>query len=115
MRCKTFSSINGATSSTFKAIVLAAALEEGVVSESDHFYCTGVADVEGWNGDPIKCSNRSGHKDQDLAKAVANSCNPAFISIGQRLGAQKFYDYLEDFGMLTPTGIDIWASPKLTR
>ena len=99
--------------STFKAIVLAAALEEGVVSESDHFYCTGVADVEGWNGDPIKCSNRSGHKDQDLAKAVANSCNPAFISIGQRLGAQKFYDYLEDFGMLTPTGIDILGESKI--
>ena len=99
--------------STFKAIVLAAALEEGVVNENDHFYCSGVAQVEGWNGDPIQCSQRSGHKDQDLAKAVANSCNPAFIAIGQRLGAQKFYDYLENFGMLSPTGIDLQGESKV--
>ena len=93
--------------STFKSIVLAAALEEGVVNESDHFFCTGVAQVEGWTGDPIRCSDRDGHGDQDLAKAVANSCNPAFIEIGRRLGAEKFYDYLEDFGFLGPTGIDM--------
>ena len=93
--------------STFKSIVLAAALEEGVVTESDHFFCTGVAQVEGWTGDPIRCSDRDGHGDQDLAKAVANSCNPAFIEIGSRLGAEKFYDYLEDFGFLGPTGIDM--------
>ncbi|WP_297288525.1 penicillin-binding transpeptidase domain-containing protein [uncultured Flavonifractor sp.] len=93
--------------STFKSIVLAAALEEGVVSESDHFFCTGVAQVEGWTGDPIRCSDRDGHGDQDLAKAVANSCNPAFIEIGRRLGAEKFYNYLEDFGFLGPTGIDM--------
>ena len=98
--------------STFKSMVLAAALEEGVVTESDHFYCTGVAEVEGWNGDPIRCSQRSGHKDQDLAKAVANSCNPAFIEIGKRLGAEKFYDYLEDFGFLEPTGIDMQGEPS---
>ena len=93
--------------STFKSIVLAAALEEGVVKESDHFFCTGVAQVEGWTGDPIRCSDRDGHGDQDLAKAVANSCNPAFIEIGRRLGAEKFYNYLEDFGFLGPTGIDM--------
>ena len=93
--------------STFKSMVLAAALEEDVVSESDHFYCSGVARVEGWNGDPIQCSKREGHKDQTLAEAVANSCNPAFIAIGQRLGAEKFYDYLEDFGFLDKTGIDM--------
>ena len=92
--------------STFKSMVLAAALEEGVVTESDHFYCSGSVMVEGY-GSPIKCSNRSGHKDQDLATAVANSCNPAFIEIGQRLGAEKFYDYLEDFGFLGPTNIDV--------
>ena len=109
--------------STFKSMVLAAALEEGVVTESDHFYCTGVAQVEGWNGDPIRCSDRDGHGDQDLAKAVANSCNPAFIEIGKRLGAEKFYDYLEDFGFLEKTGIDmqgettgvIWSREKFTN
>ena len=84
--------------STFKSIVLAAALEEGVVTENSHFYCSGVAQVDGWNGPPIKCSDRDGHGDQNLAKAVANSCNPAFIKIGQALCAEKFYDYLEDFG-----------------
>ena len=109
--------------STFKSIVLAAALEEGVISESDHFYCSGVAQVDGWNGDPIRCSKRDGHGDQDLAKAVANSCNPAFIEIGKRLGAEKFYDYLEDFGFLEKTGIDmqgettgvIWSRDDFTN
>ena len=108
--------------STFKSMVLAAALEEGVVTESDHFYCSGSVMVEGY-GSPIKCSNRSGHKDQDLATAVANSCNPAFIEIGQRLGAEKFYDYLEDFGFLEKTGIDmqgettgvIWSRDDFTN
>ncbi len=92
--------------STFKSLVLAAALEEGVVTESDHFYCSGSKVViEG--EDPIRCSNRQGHKDQDLAKAVANSCNPAFIEIGQRLGAERFWSYLEDFGLMELTGIDM--------
>lgn len=92
--------------STFKSIVLAAALEEGVVSESDHFFCTGSVTVPGLK-DPIRCSRREGHGDQDLATAVANSCNPAFMAIGERLGAEKFYDYLEDFGFLDKTGIDM--------
>jgi len=99
--------------STFKSIVLAAALEEGVVHENDHFYCSGIAQVEGWNGDPIQCSKREGHGDQDLALAVANSCNPAFISIGQRLGAEKFYNYLENFGFLGPTGIDLQGESQI--
>ena len=93
--------------STFKSIVLAAALEEGVVSESSTFYCSGVAQVDGWSGAPIQCSDRDGHGTQTLAEAVANSCNPAFIEIGQRLGAEKFYDYLEDFGFTELTGIDL--------
>ncbi len=90
--------------STFKALVLAAALEEGVVDESDTFYCPGYYVV---NGVRIHCSEHSGHKDQNLAKAVQNSCNPAFMMIGQRLGAEKFYDYFEAFGMTEPTGIDL--------
>ena len=97
--------------STFKCMVLAAALEEGVVSEGDHFQCSGSVKVEGWNGPPIRCSKRDGHGDQDLAKAVANSCNPAFVAIGQKLGAEKFYDYLEDFGFLEPTNIDMQGEP----
>lgn len=90
--------------STFKTMVVAAALEEGVVSLSDHFECTGSVMIAGEN---IRCSNRTGHGTQTLAEAVANSCNPAFIAIAQKLGAEKFYDYLERFNMIGMTGIDI--------
>ena len=97
--------------STFKSMVLAAALEEGVVSESDTFECTGSVVIA---GETIRCSDRKGHGTQTLAKAVANSCNPAFIAIGQRLGAEKFYDYLEDFGFLELTGIDMQGEANST-
>lgn len=90
--------------STFKTLVLSAALEEGVVSESDHFYCSGVKQVANW---PIRCSKREGHGDQTLRQAVMNSCNPAFIEIGQRLGAEKFWEYLENYGLMERTGIDL--------
>lgn len=95
--------------STFKSIVLASALEEGVVSESDSFTCSGRVVIGGSN---IQCSSRSGHGTQNLAKAVGNSCNPAFIAIGQRLGAEKFYEYLENFGLMSTTGIDIPGESK---
>ena len=98
--------------STFKALVLAAALEEGVVSESDTFYCPGYYMVEGWPK-PISCSKKApGHGTQTLAEAVQNSCNPAFMMIGQRLGAEKFYDYFEAFGMTEVTGIDLPGEEK---
>lgn len=94
--------------STFKSMVLAAALEEGVVSENDSFSCSGAATVADRT---MRCSKRTGHGTQSLAQAVANSCNPAFIAIGQRLGAQKFYQYVEDFGFLSQTGIDMMGEP----
>ena len=78
--------------STFKALVLAAALEEGVVDENSTFDCPGYYMV---NGVRINCSKVQGHGHQTLAEAVQNSCNPAFMMIGQRLGAEKFYDYFE--------------------
>ena len=90
--------------STFKGIVLAAALEEGVVTESDTFDCPGYTSLGGWI---IRCSNRSGHGHQTLAEAVQNSCNPAFIEIGQRLGLEKFQEYFKAFGMTEATGIDL--------
>ena len=95
--------------STFKAVVLAAALEEGVVSESDTFYCPGYTVV---NGTRIACSDTSGHGSQTLREAVQNSCNPAFIEIGQRLGAEKFYEYFETFGMTEVTGVDLIGETK---
>lgn len=96
--------------STFKAMVLAAALEEGVTNPSDTFNCTGLIEVADYK---IRCSSRSGHGLQDLALAVGHSCNPAFITMGQRIGADKFYEYLQDFGIVdedgngTKTGIDL--------
>ena len=75
-----------------------------MVSESDHFYCSGVKQVANW---PIRCSKREGHGDQTLRQAVMNSCNPAFIEIGQRLGAEKFWEYLENYGLMERTGIDL--------
>lgn len=95
--------------STFKALVLAAALEEGVVSESDTFTCTGSVEI---GGHTIHCSKRTGHGTQTLAEAVQNSCNPAFIAIGQRLGAEKFYEYFQAFGMTEVTGIDLPGEEK---
>lgn len=92
--------------STFKSLVVAAALEEGVVSLSDTFTCTGSVKVPGWST-PIKCHKHEGHGTQTLAQAVENSCNPAFIAIGQRLGTEKFYDYLERYNLIGTTGIDI--------
>lgn len=96
--------------STFKTLVLAAALEEGVVSPDETFTCTGSIQVADRT---INCSSRSGHGVQDLATAVGNSCNPAFITMGQRLGQETFYNYLEAFGIVgqdgsaTSTGIDL--------
>lgn len=92
--------------STFKAMVLAAALEEGVISESDSFYCSGSYTVPGWSR-PISCSKKTGHGAQTLAEAVQNSCNPAFIQIGQKLGIEKFYEYFEAFGLKEQTGVDL--------
>lgn len=90
--------------STFKSIVLAMALEEGVISEDSTFACSGSIQVSNYT---IRCSNRSGHGTQTLAEAVGNSCNPAFITIGQKLGAETFYSYLEKFGLQDSTGIDL--------
>ena len=95
--------------STFKALVLAAALEEGLVSESDTFYCSGSVRIADHT---IHCSKTTGHGSQTLAEAVGNSCNPAFIAIGQRLGIDLFYDYFEAFGMKEKTDIDLPGEGK---
>ncbi|MEY8403635.1 penicillin-binding transpeptidase domain-containing protein [Oscillospiraceae bacterium 44-34] len=99
--------------STFKALVLAAAFEEGLVSENDTFNCSGSVMVPGYP-DPIHCSNRRGHGHQTLAEAVGNSCNPAFIEIGSRLGKERFYDYFLAFGLGERTGIDLPGEASTT-
>lgn len=90
--------------STFKAIVLAAALEEGLVSEHDMFYCSGSLNVAGTD---IKCSNVNGHQMQTLAQAVQNSCNPAFMEIGSKLGIDLYLKYFQSFGLKDSTQIDL--------
>ena len=85
--------------STFKIITLAMALEEGKVSLGDSFYCGGNVRVTG-RGTPIRCWKDGGHGSQTLTQAVQHSCNVAFVNIGQRVGAERFYDYCEAFGFL---------------
>ena len=92
--------------STFKALVLSAALEEGLVSDGDSFFCSGGARVAGWNK-VINCSKLTGHGSQTLQMAVQHSCNPAFMEIGARLGTEKFYEYFNAFGLGEPTGIEL--------
>ncbi len=94
--------------STFKIITLAMGLEEGVVSENDIFECSGSVHVKG-RVEPIHCWSRDGHGTQTLAEAAQHSCNPAFISIGLKVGAEAFYDYVEAFGFREHTGIDLYG------
>lgn len=85
--------------STFKIITLAMALEEGKTSFQDNFYCGGNINVIGRTS-PIRCWKTEGHGSQNLTQAVQHSCNVAFVNIGQRIGAERFYDYCEAFGFL---------------
>lgn len=90
--------------SVFKMCVASAALEENLVNEKTSFTCTGSISVE---GETIYCSNISGHGTQNFVEAISNSCNPAFIQIGQMLGAGKFRQYYQGFGFSDKTGIDL--------
>lgn len=91
--------------STFKIVTTADAFEENLINmETDSFYCSGqvqVADAL------IHCSNTAGHGAQTFTQALTNSCNPAFIEIGQRIGIDKFSYYFEGFGLAEKTGIDL--------
>lgn len=90
--------------SVFKMCVASAALEENLVNEKTSFTCTGSISVE---GETIHCSNISGHGTQNFVDVISNSCNPAFIQIGQMLGAGKFRQYYQGFGFSDKTGIDL--------
>lgn len=90
--------------SVFKMCVASAALEENLVNEKTSFTCTGSILVE---GETIHCSNISGHGTQSFVEVISNSCNPAFIQIGQMLGASKFRQYYQGFGFSDKTGIDL--------
>lgn len=97
--------------STFKPITLATALEEGVVNMNTTFTCTGSIHVEGW-GKPINCSKQAGHGTQTLKVATGNSCNPAFVTMGLKIGTEAYYRYLKSFGLMETTGIDLPAEAE---
>lgn len=90
--------------STFKIITAAAGLEEGVVTTNDSFSCPGYVIVEDRK---IRCHKVGGHGAENFVQATMNSCNPVFVTVGLRLGADKYYDYFKQFGLLGKTGIDL--------
>lgn len=90
--------------STFKIITAAAALEEGVVSLTDQFYCPGYKLVEDRR---IRCAKTSGHGAETFETGIMNSCNPVFIELGERLGVENYYKYFKQFGLTQKTGIDL--------
>ena len=90
--------------STFKILTLSAALEEGLIDKNTTVTCSGAVTI---SGPTIHCSSKAGHGLQNLEQTVGNSCNPAFISYGLKLGTEKFYEYMRSFGIMSPTGIDL--------
>ncbi len=90
--------------STMKLFTTAMALEEGLTNPNEHFHCSGSINVSGVQ---LKCWRFDRpHGDQTLKQAVGNSCNPVFVQLAQRLGIEKYYDYLGLFGISQPTGVD---------
>lgn len=90
--------------STFKIITMSAGLEEGVVNKNDQFQCPGFIVVEDRR---IHCAKRTGHGAETFVQGAQNSCNPVFISVGLRLGIDRYYDYFRQFGLMNLTGIDL--------
>ena len=96
--------------STFKIITLAASLEEKKVDlENDRFYDSGSVNVD---GSRIKCWKAGGHGEQTFLEVVQNSCNPGFVELGQRLGKEKLFSYIDAFGFGKKTGIDLNGESK---
>ena len=90
--------------STFKIVTAAAGLESGAVKTTDTFNCPGFIMVEDRK---IRCHKVGGHGAEDFVQGTMNSCNPVFITVGQRIGVEKYYSYFRQFGLLDKTGIDL--------
>lgn len=90
--------------STFKTFTTAACLEANVLNTDDSFYCAGYRIVEDRK---IRCHKVGGHGSESFVEGIQNSCNPVFIDIGLRLGVERFYQYFEQFGLMSKTGIDL--------
>lgn len=92
--------------SVYKQITTAMAFEENLIDEKTNFFCSGSF-IPFQGARPIRCHKHGGHGSQVFAKAFCNSCNPAFIQVGQKIGAEKFYKYYHAFGFTEKTGIDL--------
>ncbi len=90
--------------STFKVVTAAAALESGCATLADTFSCPGFIVVDDRR---IRCHKVGGHGAEDFTKGICNSCNPVFVTLGLRIGAERYYDYLKQFGLLDKTGVDL--------
>ncbi len=90
--------------SAFKIITASAALEEGVVTQEDTFQCPGYIVVEGRK---IRCAKVQGHGTETFVQGTMNSCNPVFVTVGLRLGVDRYYHYFEQFGLKKKTGVDL--------
>ena len=95
--------------STFKIFTTAAAIEHNAVTDADRFYCKGYHIVDGQR---IKCWRTIGHGSQDLSEGVMNSCNVVFMNLALRLGTERFYNSLRDFGFNTKTNVDFFGESK---
>lgn len=92
--------------SVFKMCTASMVLEEGLVNpDTSTFYCAGSMTIA--DADPIHCSNLAGHGTQSFTEAIVNSCNPAFMQMGQLLGINKYTQYYKAFGFADKTGIDL--------
>jgi len=98
--------------SVFKLITMASALDCGAVKPTDHFLCNGVGHEFYGREQPVDCWKKVGHGDVTATEALGGSCNPAFATIGIRMGGETFYEYIEDFGFLAETDIDLPGEAK---
>ena len=98
--------------STFKTITMAAAIEEGTTTLNDSFYCSGSEMFAERGNTPLHCWQHAGHGSETTFQALQNSCNIAFAHIALKLGGERFYEYIEKFGILEKTGIDLAGESK---
>lgn len=97
--------------SVFKVFTSCMGIEEGVVSANSTFSCSGSLTVQGWT---MKCHVTRGHGTQTFAQAISNSCNPAFMTLGMRIGAVDFFKYYVGFGFTERTGVDMLGESQVT-
>ncbi|MBR4972243.1 MAG: PASTA domain-containing protein, partial [Oscillospiraceae bacterium] len=97
--------------STFKVLTMAAALDSGAISLSNGFHCSGSQQIPG-RSQLLHCWRSAGHGAQTTAQALQNSCNVAFANIALKMGGQVFYEYIQKFGIMEKTGIDLEGESK---